>query len=304
MVRFGVLVERTRGLIMGEIGRRGRRFAVGLGLLIGSLSAIGMAPVHAAPVARAAHVSVAPARPSGSLGPLINIPQTWNNCGPASIAEVLAFWGISRSQAEVQAVLRVNGIGRGMSPYGVPGYARSVGVRALVGVGGSETMIKDLISNGFPVIVSQLVSLADPIGHYRPIEAYDDTQGIFTSSDPYLGPGHQISYADFATMWMHTGNAFIVLYPAARQGKLRAVLSAAKWHKAAAYRADLARLKADRHVAAPLGAPAGVAHGYHYLALAWDEAQLGDKKDAEAYLQKAVAGGTNPIEANWVRSAI
>jgi hypothetical protein len=47
-----------------------------------------------------------------------------------------------------------------------------------------------------------------------------------------------------------------------------------------------------------------VAHGYHYLAMAWDEAQLGAKKEAAAYLQKAVAGGTNPIEAGWVRAAI
>lgn len=290
---------------MGKMRRSARRFAVTLGFLAASSSAVGLAPaVQAASSARTVHVSVAPARALGWLGPLINIPQTWNNCGPASIAEVLAYWGINRSQAEVQAVLRVNGIGRGMSPYGVPGYAKSAGVQALVGVGGSEALIKELISNGFPVIVSQLVSLADPIGHYRPIEAYDDTQGIFTSSDPYLGPGHQITYADFATMWTHTGNGFIVLYPASRQAKLTAVLAAAKWSKTAAYGKDLARLKADRHDAAPLGASASLAHGYHYLAMAWDAAQLGDKKQAEAYVQKAVAGGSNPIEAGWVRAAI
>jgi uncharacterized protein len=290
---------------MGEMSRGIRRLAVTLGLLAASAMAIGMAlPVHAASTARTAHVAVAPARAMGSLGPLINIPQTWNNCGPASIAEVLAYWGINRSQAEVQAVLRVNGIGRGMSPYGVPGYAKSVGVKALIGVGGSEALIKDLISNGFPVIVSQLVSLADPIGHYRPIEAYNDAQGTFISSDPYLGPGHQITYTDFATMWTHTDNEFIVLYPAARQARLTAVLAVAKWHKSAAYRKDLARLKSGRHDTVPLGAPAGVAHGYHYLAMAWDEAQLGNKKQAEAYVQKAVAGGTNPVEAGWVRAAI
>jgi len=251
-----------------------------------------------------ASAAAAPARAQGAVGPLINIPQTWNNCGPASIAEVLAYWGINRTQDQVRVVLRVNGIGRGMSPYGVPGYARNVGVRALVGVGGSEKLIKDLISNGFPVIVSQLVSLADPIGHYRPIEAYDDRQGIFTSSDPYLGPGHEITYADFKTMWTHSGNGFIVLYPAARQARLGAVLAAAKWNKTAAYTHDLAQLKAGRRHSVGVGMPAGLAKGYHYLGMAWDEAQLGLKKAAVAHLRMAVSGGANPIEVNWIRAAL
>ena len=45
---------------------------------------------HGADASRAAAHSL----PGPSLGPLINIPQTWNNCGPASIAEVVAYWGI------------------------------------------------------------------------------------------------------------------------------------------------------------------------------------------------------------------
>jgi hypothetical protein len=38
-----------------------------------------------------------------------------------------------------------------------------------VGVGGTEALVKALISNGFPVIVSQQVSIIYRIGHYRPI---------------------------------------------------------------------------------------------------------------------------------------
>jgi hypothetical protein len=282
------------------------RLIVATVVMVGGLSsAIGSASAtHAAESFRAASAAVAPARGQGALGPLINIPQTWNNCGPASIAEVLAYWGINRTQDQVRVVLRVNGIGRGMSPYGVPGYARSVGVKALIGVGGSEKLIKDLISNGFPIIVSQLVSLADPIGHYRPIEAYDDRQSIFTSSDPYLGPGHEITYADFKTMWTHSGNGFIVLYPAARQARLGAVLAAAKWNRTAAYTHDLAQLKAGRRHSAGVGMPAGLAKGYHYLGMAWDEVQLGRKKAAEAHLRMAVSGGANLIEVNWIRAAL
>lgn len=74
---------------------------------------------------------------SAALGPLENIPQTWNNCGPASVAEVLAYWGIDRTQWQVQSVIRADGNPYGTTPYGVPAYMRSLGMRALIGIAGA-----------------------------------------------------------------------------------------------------------------------------------------------------------------------
>ena len=184
--------------------------------------------------ARAASQSNA-ALPAAHLGPLINIPQTWNNCGPAAVAEVLAYWGIARTQAQVQAILRVDGPSAGMTPFGVPAYARSLGLRTLSGAGGSVALVKGLIAGGFPVIVHQVVSLADLTGHWRPIEAYDDRQGVFVASDPYLGPDHAIGYGDFARIWALRGQAFVVLYPASHQAALSSIVARSGWDRAAAY---------------------------------------------------------------------
>ena len=60
--------------------------------------------------------------------------------------------------------------------------------------------------------------------HYRPIKAYDDHQGVFVSSDPYLGPDHTMAYSEFQQLWAISNGRFIVLYPAAKQGLLDAVL--------------------------------------------------------------------------------
>ena len=158
---------------MQAMATRTRRVALGL-CVVATLLAARAPLAHAQRTAArpgAGASTVAPSRASGALGPLMNIAQTWNNCGPASLAEVLAYWGISRTQGQIQAILRVDGPARGMTPYGVPGYARSLGMRALVGVGGTEALVKALISNGFPVIVSQQVSITYRIGHYRPIWA-------------------------------------------------------------------------------------------------------------------------------------
>jgi hypothetical protein len=243
-------------------------------------------------------------RPAASLGPLINIPQTYNNCGPAAIAEVLAYWGISRTQAQVQAVLRVDGPVIGMTPYGVPSYARGVGLRALMGVGGTDTLLKILIANRFPVIVHDVVSVSDGTGHWRPVEAYDDAQGIFVTSDPLLGPGYELSYSIFDSLWAQRGSAFIVLYPASRQAALNAVVSTAGWNKVAAFKHNLALLAASQLDASPASAPVSTAGVYRALAMAWDEAQLGNRTAARPYLQQAVRAGANPIQVSWIKQEI
>lgn len=264
----------------------------------GALSAL------AAPYALQAGPAGAAARSAASLGPLINIPQTYNNCGPAAIAEVLAYWGINRTQAEVRAVLRVDGPLTGMTVYGVPSYARAAGLRALVGMGGTEQLVKLMVAAGFPIVVHQVVSLSDSTGHWRPMQSYDDRQGSFVTSDPYLGPGYTIGYDAFAQMWAQRGYGFFVLYPARRQAALTAVLRAAGWNKTAAYTMDLARVRSYQWDVTPTSAPAGSGAAYHYLALAWDSAQLGRSGEARAYLRQATQAGANPSEVHWINAEI
>jgi hypothetical protein len=253
--------------------------------------------------AREAHAASAPA-PAASLGPLIEIPQTYNNCGPATIAEVLAYWGISRTQSQVQSVLRVDGPIVGMTPYGVPAYARSLGLRALMGVGGTARLIKYFVQNRLPLIAHQVVSLGDSTGHWRPVEAYDDAQGVFTTSDTYLGAGYRLTYDTFARLWAERDNAFMVLYTASRQAAVSASLSASGWQKAEAYQRDLALLKAYQLEPKPASAPAGTDSAYRNLAMAWDEAQLGHASEARAYLRQASLAGANPTEVRWVGAEI
>ncbi len=241
---------------------------------------------------------------AASLGPLVNIPQTYNNCGPATVAEVLAYWGIARTQGQVQAALRVDGSIVGMTPYGVPSYARDLGLRTLIGVGGNAALIKHFVQNRLPVIVHQVVSLNDSTGHWRPVEAYDDTQGVFVTSDTYLGAGYRLAYDTFARLWAQRGYAFTVLYPAARQVAVSASLSAAGWQKAAAYRHDLVLLEANRLDASPASAPASAAAAYRYLAMAWDASQLARASDARAFLRQATRAGASPIEVRWISAEI
>jgi len=272
-----------------------RRFVLGM---IGSVLA-GPALV------RAGGALAAPApRAAASLGPLINIPQTYNNCGPAAIAEVLNYWGVSRTQAQVQSVVRPDGGIIGMTPYGVRSYASTLGLRTLVGVGGSDALVKAMVASGLPIVVHQVVSAGDYTGHWRPIEAYDDAQSAFVCSDPLLGPGYQLAYDTFDRLWAQRDYAFFVIYPPSRQAAVSAAVRAAGWNKVLAFEHDLALVKANQLDVNPTAAPAGLYSAYHYLALAWDEAQLGRSAPARQYLQLAARAGANAGEMRWVQAEI
>jgi predicted double-glycine peptidase len=233
-------------------------------------------------------VQLATIPPAKRIGPLIFISQTLNNCGPASIAEILNYFGIRRSQAEVAAVLRPDLPAYGMSLYGVPFYAESVGMRAAGGIAGTDELIKAFVANGLPVIVADQVSRTDATRHFRPIDGYDDQEGWFIGSDPYLGPNHKIAYADFDDLWRISTNRWVVIYPPAKQDLVDAIL-ARYWSRDAAVQAGLQR--ANQRMAQQPWLP------WTWLELA---DLLGDLKSAGENIQKGSALGL-PFEAHWLQ---
>ncbi|MGH2411053.1 MAG: hypothetical protein ACRDGS_11880, partial [Chloroflexota bacterium] len=150
----------------------------------------------------------------------------------------------------------------------------------------------------------QVVSLSDPVGHWRPVEAFDDRQGVFVTSDPYLGADYRIRYGDFAAMWAQRGYAFMILYPTSRQAVLTKILAASGWNKTAAFKRDLALVRANQLDASPTASPQSAKAGYRYLAMAWDEGHMGQRGAANPYLDLATRAGANPIEVGWVRDQI
>ena len=150
--------------------------------------------------------------------------------------------------------------------------------------------------------MTQWVSLADHTSHYRTLTAYDDKQGVFVSSDSYLGPNHAISYADFAAMWAEDDNRFVVLSPPARYSALVAALATAGWTPRSAYRHDLtwahARLAAPVAGVASWSMPVAVP-GAPFLRLAWDEAQL-DATAARQDLRRAAVAGAASSTLDWI----
>ena len=155
------------------------------------------------------------------LDGVVNIPQGFNNCGPANMTIVLNFHGNETTQSEAATYLKPNPEDRNVSPWQLRDYVNDfTGMSSSAHSGGDLQMIKRIIAAGYPVIVEKGYdpnSTEGWYGHYLTVFGYDDETQIFNAMDTYLGPftleGSVESYADMEEFWRHFNYTFVVIYP-------------------------------------------------------------------------------------------
>lgn len=228
--------------------------------------------------------------------PLPFVSQSLNNCGPASVSAVLGYWGVLRSQEDVGDVLRADGDPAGMVAFGLPAYARGLGLSVLMGVEGTDRTVEALVANGFPVIVDQWVSPSETWEHYRSVTAFDRSRATFTLSDPYLGAETVISAAEFEQDWRSDNGRFYVVYPPALHGTVASALALAGWSPEQAFASDAG----ESWLRATQDPGAGFGPGYDELNIAWDDLELGDPAGARHALAAAEVQGASPVRIGWI----
>ncbi len=170
---------------------------------------------------------------SFQLSGVTHIWQGWNNCGPATLTMGLTYFGAAADQYPAAGWLKPNGEDKNVSPWQMADYVNTQlpgTTQALVRRGGSLELLKTLVYNQFPVIIEQGY---DPpgenlgwMGHYLLIKGYDDARQVFITYDSYKGPDREYSYDHINEYWRHFNRLYIVLYDAAREGDLMALLGA------------------------------------------------------------------------------
>lgn len=142
------------------------------------------------------------------LEPMNYQRQARNNCGPASIAIVLGYYGHWVTQQKVNEKVPAGSL----TPCDVVLYMPAYGLMArLFYSPPANEPIRQLLDNRIPVIFNQWLSSDRSVRHYRVIRGYDDATAEFIAADPLLGPYFRISYDTFTTL-SDPGN-FIPVYP-------------------------------------------------------------------------------------------
>ena len=160
------------------------------------------------------------------------IQQTFNNCGPANLTQVLNWYGSPITQADVASFLKPNSEDRNVSPWQIADYVNEQvpGFQAITRSGGDLEMIKRFLAAGFPVVIEKGYELPESgwWGHYLTVYGYDDALQELYSQDTYLGPfdgsGRVDGYRDFLPYWQQFNNTFYVVYTPDQEEAVRALL--------------------------------------------------------------------------------
>ena len=155
---------------------------------------------------------------SALLEPMNYQPQTYNNCGPASIAILLGYYDHWITQAEVNELVLA-----GPSVCEIVDYIHHYHLKARAyTIFSPRDPVRYLLANDIPVIAGQRLSLDEDIGHYRVVKGYDDATQEFITDDPLqrLGPDYHIPYDTFVKL----SYAFIPVYPRDRDALVRSLM--------------------------------------------------------------------------------
>lgn len=149
--------------------------------------------------------------------------QDWNNCGPATLALGLRYWGWKGDQFTISDVVRPKRQDKNVNIEELAQYVNqnTDGLQAEVRMGGDEALLKTLIAGGYPVIIEESFKLEKPAwpgddlwaGHYLLLTGYDEQSQRFIVQDSYYGADKHISFNDLANNWQAFNNLFLVIFP-------------------------------------------------------------------------------------------
>ena len=119
--------------------------------------------------------------------------QTFNNCGPATLAMTLSYFDIRRTQKEIGDELRPyqNTVGdnddKSVSLQELAAKAEELGLVTYHRPSGDIQLLQRLTANNVPVITRTWTKVNEDIGHYRVVTGYDKTAQTIIQDDSLKG---------------------------------------------------------------------------------------------------------------------
>jgi tetratricopeptide (TPR) repeat protein len=157
--------------------------------------------------------------------------QDWNNCGPATLALNLRFFGWDGDQFDISNFLKPDRGDKNVNIDELIYYVhnRAGWLQAQYRVNGTIQVLQQFIAAGYPVVVEKGYEIesdgpdAGWAGHYLLLTGYDQARGVFTSQDSFIGPDQEISYETLEAGWEAFNWVYMVIYPVSSQPPLETI---------------------------------------------------------------------------------
>ncbi len=158
--------------------------------------------------------------------------QDWNNCGPATLAIALRFFGWAGDQFEISDLVKPDRGDKNVNIEEMIYFVRNRAgwLEADFRVGGTIETLKRFLAMGYPVVVEKgYVIVSDGpddgwAGHYMLLTGYDDSRQVFVGQDSFIGPDREITYTDLDVAWKAFNHVFMYVYPVADPAPLESIL--------------------------------------------------------------------------------
>ncbi len=160
--------------------------------------------------------------------------QDWNNCGPATLALYLRFYGWEGDQYDIAKVIKPTQDDRNVNVEELVYYVRNYSgwLKAEFRVGGDIERIKQLLAAGFPVMIEESFKTdrkywpEDDLwaGHYLLLTGYNDATRTFTAQDAEFGPNQSLNYDVLNKNWQSFNRVYIIVYREDQEEFLKDIL--------------------------------------------------------------------------------
>ena len=166
--------------------------------------------------------------------------QQPNNCGPATLAIAMRYWGWQGTQNTIAAVLKPQLRDKNVRWDELVYYVLTHAgwLDALFRVGGDAGTLERFVSAGIPVIIETGYELnVGWVGHYLVVSGYDRDAEVFTVQDVTGGPDRKISYEKTAALWEQFNHLYVLVFPADKRVEVLRLLGEDEQLDANRYRA-------------------------------------------------------------------
>ena len=160
--------------------------------------------------------------------------QDINNCGPASLAMYLRFYGWEGDQFDISTLLKPQREDRNVNVEELAYYVRTRAgwLNVEYRVGGDLELLKSLVAAGIPVLIEESFFFEENYwpdddhwaAHYFLVTGYDDVTQTFTGQDSFYGADRQAPYEKLDEYWQSFNRVYILLYPPAQEDTVKALL--------------------------------------------------------------------------------
>lgn len=160
--------------------------------------------------------------------------QELNNCGPATLAMHLRYYGWEGDQNTISELIKPKREDRNVNVEELVAYVNTQvpGFEVQYRVGGDIDMLRKLIAAGFPMTVEEGFIMAESYwynddrwaGHYLLVNGYDDKTQRFTAQDVFVGPNISIPYSVLDKNWKAFNRVYILIYPTDQRSVVQEIL--------------------------------------------------------------------------------